>query len=250
LWWVLALAPGDVWLVGEAGTILRWDGHALTPSASGTTRTLYGIWGTGDDDLWAVGGRPDIDGVILHKDATGWHTLPSPTASGAYFKVWGAAADDVFVCGQGGTVVHWDGANFTPQPTGASMRDTLFTIAGRAPNDVYAVGGLGTAVALHYDGAHWAPLGDALLAQTGALAGVAVDSDGTVVMVGANGTVLRGRPGALYDESRAAVSDDLHAAAILGGEVFAVGGNYFAPAPAARHGVLAHFGGAISGTLR
>jgi hypothetical protein len=250
LWWVHAFSATDAYAVGEQGTIVRYAAGALTPETTPTTRTLYGVWGASADDVWAVGGQPDIDGVVLRKDATGWHTVTTPGVTGAYFKVWGSSANDVFICGQGGAVLHWDGAQLTAQPTGLASNVTLFTIAGRAPNDVYAVGGLGSAVALHYDGSAWSPVADPALAHAPGLAGVAVDADGAVVMSGANGTLLRGRAGALADESRAATTDDLHATSIRAGEVFAVGGNYFAPAPAVRRGVVVHFGGAVASTIK
>lgn len=241
LWWVHGLSPTDVWLVGERGTILRWDGRTLTPEPSGTDRTLFGIWGAHAADLWAVGGRPGQDGVLLHRDANGWTVEPVPRAFVAFFKVWGSAAADVFICGEGGTVAHWDGQSWTLQPTGLPDSTTLFTVAGRAPNDVYAVGGFGRAIALHYDGVAWTPIADAVVQKAGSLAGVSVASDGTVVMVGSAGTKLRGRPGAFVDETAAPPRADLHAAFAFPGEAFAVGGNYLAPAPSAREGVIAQF---------
>ena len=78
----------------------------------------------------------------------------------------------------------------------------------------------------------------------------ALAEGGQVVMSGANGTLLRGRPGALVDESRVATLSDLHAVSARGGQIFAVGGNYFAPAPATRHGVVAHYGDPVSSTLK
>ncbi|HZS36574.1 MAG TPA: hypothetical protein VFF06_07100 [Polyangia bacterium] len=250
LWWVFGFSATDVYAVGEQGTIVHWDGATVSTMTSGVTSTLYGVWGASPDDLWAVGGQPDVSGVLLHKDASGWHTVASPTMSGAYFKVWGSASNDVFVCGQGGTILHWDGEKWTSQPTGLPQSQTLFTIAGRAPNDVYAVGGLGTALALRYDGATWSKLADAPLAKVDSLAGVAVDSDGTLLLVGGNGAALRGKAGALVDESRLAATDDFHGAAIAAGQAFAVGGNYLAPAPAVRHGLVAHYGDSIPGMLR
>jgi photosystem II stability/assembly factor-like uncharacterized protein len=208
------------------------------------------LWGASPDDLWAVGGKPDVSGVILRKRSGAWSAIPSPTMSGAYFKVWGSSASDVFICGQGGVILPWDGAQLLAQPTGLTQADTLFTISGRAPNDVYAVGGLGMPVAMRYDGAAWTRLTDAALGAVDSLAGVAVDADGTLVLVGGNGAVLRGKAGALVDESRLAADDDFHATAIAHGQVFVVGGNYFTPAPAARHGVVAHYGDAVSGSLR
>ena len=254
LWWVFGLSATEAWTVGEHGAIYRWDGTRLTregvpPEAD--TVTLYGVWGLSATDLWAVGGRPDADGMILHRDAAGWQRVPIAENTGAYFKVWGAAADDVFVCGQGGTILHWDGRAWSRQATGLPSSVSLFTVAGRAGNDVWAVGGSGSAVAIHHDGAAWQALSDPALIDRGGLAGVAIDSDGTVVMVGAGGTKLRGRPGALVDETEVdPVRSDLHATSIRAGEIFAVGGEYFAPAPSPRSGVVAHFGGDVPNLLR
>jgi hypothetical protein len=41
----VAVAPGgEAWLVGEAGTILHWDGAALRPSPSGTRDVLWSVY--------------------------------------------------------------------------------------------------------------------------------------------------------------------------------------------------------------
>ena len=53
----------DVWAVGQAGTILHWDGSAWTSVPSGTTNGLLGVWGSGASDVWAVGER----GAILER---------------------------------------------------------------------------------------------------------------------------------------------------------------------------------------
>jgi hypothetical protein len=241
-WWVFGLSARDVYLVGEMGTILHYDGATVTSMTSGTDRTLYGIWGASANDLWAVGGRPGQDGVLLHKDANGWQVQASPVPFVAYFKVWGSASNDVFVCGEAGTIMHFDGTGWTQQPTGLGVTTTLFTVAGRGPNDVFAVGGAANAVALHYDGHAWTPLPDALLASADRLAGVSEDTDGSVILVGAGGTKLRGKPGALIDDSAELPRDDLHAAWFQNGEIFTVGGNYLAPAGAARHGVVGRYG--------
>src|SRR5215471_8242835 len=58
----------DVWMVGEAGTILHWDGSAWTSASSGTTNILRGVWGSGESDVWAVG---DL-GTIVHWDGSAW----------------------------------------------------------------------------------------------------------------------------------------------------------------------------------
>jgi hypothetical protein len=41
---VAIAAGGEAWLVGEAGTILHWDGAALRPSPSGTQEGLWSVY--------------------------------------------------------------------------------------------------------------------------------------------------------------------------------------------------------------
>jgi photosystem II stability/assembly factor-like uncharacterized protein len=200
------------------------------------------VWGVSDDDLWVVGGVPDASGVILHRDKGVWSEVTGLANTGAYFKVWGAAANDVYVCGQAGTILHWDGSAFTAEDTGQPPYISLFTVAGRAANDVYAVGGLGNAVALHRSpSGSWLPVDDKLLAEAPDLAGVAVAPDGSVSMVGQSAAKLRGKPGALVDDSAQATRADFHGTIFDGSDIWAVGGNWIAPPPAARHGVIVHF---------
>jgi len=247
LWWV-APVGAEVWAVGERGTALRLPS---TPITTSTTATLYGVWASTEGTVWIVGGVPDLSGVILRGGTDGTFTDVTPSgATGAFFKVWGASDDDVWICGQEGALVHWDGSALTAVDSGLPRNIPLFTVFGRTHDDVYAVGGLGNAVALHYDGDSWSPLSDAIFETLPNLNGVAVDKDGTAILVGGSGTKLRGRPGAFADESRQATREDLHAAAILGGEIFTVGGSYLAPAPAPREGVVAHYGGDVSSTIK
>jgi hypothetical protein len=253
LWWVFGFGPSDVWTVGEEGTVLHWDGATLTPESVPTTETLFGIWGSSDDDLWAVGGKPDSDGVILHRVAGNWELVAIARNTGAFFKVWGAAADDAWVCGQGGTVLHWDGAGLTAEPTSLPPNVSLFTVSGRSASDVYAVGGLGNAAAVHRDPAagtatgSWSAVEDPVLKEAEALAGVSVAPNGTVAMVGADGTRLVGKPGHLQDDSDPAAGADFHSVAFNPdgpheNEAWAVGGNWQAPAPAMRTGTIVHYG--------
>ena len=249
LWWVDRPASGDPWFVGERGTVLH--GAGLTVEPVPTTATLYGVGQSDGGTVWVVGGEPDLSGVILRRVPGGdWEDLTPAGTSGAFFKVWGAADDDVWICGQGGALVNWDGSALVAVDTGLARNVSLFTVAGRAPDDVYVVGGLGNAVVLHYDGDTWTQLGDALFGELPGLSGVSVDGDGTAILVGGSGTKLRGRPGAFVDESAFATREDLHAASILDGHVFTVGGNYLAPAPTPRQGVVAHYGGDVSSTIK
>ena len=58
----------DIWAVGDAGTMLHWDGATwkLVPSLSGTN--LRGVWGNAANNFYAVGDG----GFIQHWDGTAW----------------------------------------------------------------------------------------------------------------------------------------------------------------------------------
>ena len=46
LYGVWGSSGSDVFAVGDAGTILHYDGSAWTPMSSGTTDSLRGVWGS------------------------------------------------------------------------------------------------------------------------------------------------------------------------------------------------------------
>src|SRR2546427_7409028 len=68
-------ASTDVWAVGDAGTILHWDGSAWSGFPSGTGNILYSVWGSASTDVWAVGDA----GTILHWDGSAWSTVSTGT---------------------------------------------------------------------------------------------------------------------------------------------------------------------------
>jgi hypothetical protein len=63
-------------------------------------------------------------------------------------SVWGTGPSDVWAAGSGGAILHYDGTQWTPTPTG--RQNTLFGIWGSGPNDVWAVSS--TDVLLHSAG--------------------------------------------------------------------------------------------------
>jgi hypothetical protein len=91
--------------VGVSGTILHWDGSVWTSVSSGTTNNLWGIWGSGASDVWAVG-NSDVAfvGTILHWDGSAWTSVSSGTTSHLY-GVWGSGPSDVWAVGDGGTIL-------------------------------------------------------------------------------------------------------------------------------------------------
>jgi hypothetical protein len=78
---------------------------------------------------------------------------PLPTGNSIY-AVWGSSANDVFAVGKFGTILHYNGSQWSQMDN--LFRTDLYGVWGNSSNDVYAAGASGTI--LHYDGNYWSLL--------------------------------------------------------------------------------------------
>ncbi|MBL8739572.1 MAG: hypothetical protein JNK04_00715, partial [Myxococcales bacterium] len=246
-WWVHGSSATDVFFVGEAGRVTRWDGTKASELDSGTTATLWGAIAFASDDVWVVGGMvggaaTTPDDVVLHYDGSSFEAvaLPGEPLGRALFKVWGTSSDDLFVVGEGGVIWHKQGDTWTNESGDPQLAEgNLTTVHGCTANDVYAVGGRDI---LHYDGAAWSRLDKQLGSDVNGV--VCVDAS-TAAIVGMGGLKQRLVDGEWIDEFSVAPFDDLHAVwADETGAYWAVGGDFvLSPKPnVARHGVVARYG--------
>jgi hypothetical protein len=149
--------PNEIFAVGAAGTILRYDGNQWSSMQSGTIDSLNGIWGSSGSDVFAVSNT----GAILHYDGTAWATMPSGIEAPKLYGIWGSSSSDVFAVGYRGTILHYDGTAWAEAETG--VNNILTAIWGSSWDNIFAVGetDYGTqgkslpAVVLHYDGDTW-----------------------------------------------------------------------------------------------
>ncbi len=239
LWWVAEAADGSVALVGEGPTVLRTTDEAwrtaerwrAEPVEGAEGTTLYGVW-EGTNERFAVGGdvlREEARGVLLRRDASGgWAPDPrvaSEHLEGALFKVWGRADDHVWVVGERGLVLHFDGTDWTR--VASPVRTRLLTVHGAEDGAPIVVGGASNGVLLEHEAGalvehspEWMPT----------LSGVFVRG-GRAVVVGSDGVVLhRARGEWLLDETTTATID-FHAVALRSDDtIWAVGGNLTSPA--------------------
>ncbi len=98
---VWASSSTDVHAVGDNGVILHYDGGAWTQVPSGATDDLISLWGTGPDEIVAVGGRSN--GVMSRFDGTSWTTTTLariPALNG----VWMDDSGDAILAGERGIV--------------------------------------------------------------------------------------------------------------------------------------------------
>jgi hypothetical protein len=142
---ILALAPDDVWFLGEwirmnaqgftfrHALAMHWNGSGFTvhenfPIVGSNGATIYAADAAGPNDIWAVGAAGDGDpatnqSYIYHWNGTQWSHVPAPQVPGYSHSLGDVkvlAPDDVWISGSSwappNTVVqfmlHWDGDGY------------------------------------------------------------------------------------------------------------------------------------------
>jgi hypothetical protein len=153
-------AADDVWMVGEHGVLLHYDGASFRNVGAGTQEPLLAVHGSAADDVWAVGGG----GVVLHYDGDSWTSTDvsnlidasAGAMTGALYGVFAAAPDSVWAVGFSGVqsvILHFDGHAWTNQASSLMSDQTLRAVYGLSGQRVWAVGDKGTI--LSFDGAQW-----------------------------------------------------------------------------------------------
>jgi hypothetical protein len=97
-------------------------------------------------------GSNDGDGnvVVGNTDGDVWTNMDSGTFQ-QLSAIWGTSSNNVYVAGNGGTIINFDGDSWNPIDIGTTTPD-FRDIWGTAPDNVYATGHGGT---YQYDGNQW-----------------------------------------------------------------------------------------------
>lgn len=211
-----AVSPSDVWVVGSAGTILRWNGTLWYRMRSPVQKDLHAVWASGPNDVWIAGQQ----GTRLRFDGTAWEVV-NDSINADLEGVWGFGPGDVWVVGNPCLAAHLEGGAWTTYGiscAGAPLR----SLWGSGQNLLFAVGGdLNRGVLVGFDGGWTPPLvrgggsfhsvhgaagrlfvaaddglfeladGGFSLVAGGAFYGVAGNLAGVLWAVGANGVVGR-----------------------------------------------------------
>ena len=198
VWSVWALSSTDVWAVGDASTVLHWDGKTWTPNNTGIPGgiSLNGVWASASDDVWAVGGNTAVTaGYIFHFDGIRWNQ--SYTGTRVLNGIYGTSKNDIFVVGttNAGATLPGDfrrynattnGWDFITSPV---LRD-LFAIWANSPTDVWVAGGVGTL--LRYNGTSVVSIPIGATYNLQAVTGYVTQTGQTVVYAaGLGGLVVR-----------------------------------------------------------
>jgi hypothetical protein len=174
-------AVNDIFVVGQNGSLMRYNGTTWNLMTSGTTSTLRGIWGNDASNIFAVG----MSGAIIRYNGTAWSTMSSGSTVSLY-GIWGSGVADIYAAGDSGTIIHWNGTTWGSPMTTNTTRN-LRGIWGSAANNIFAVGDNGTVV--RYNGTNWgtAPMDSKTTQNLKAVWGFGAN----VYAVGDNGTVIK-----------------------------------------------------------
>lgn len=215
-------SPDDIWAVGTAGTITRWNGAGWASLVNPTSESLLSVWGRGPGDVWITGAK----GTLLHWDGEALRALPGAPWRDLH-AVFGTADGAVRIVGDGGTLLRVSGLDLLIEESGTTQ--PLYALWGSSESDAWAAGGAG--VLLRRTEGRWARVGTPTDASLRALWG---SGPADLFVVGDRGTVLRW-DGARVVQLASPTASDLHG--VFGSrrnDFWAVG----------EHGALLHFDGA------
>lgn len=124
--------------------------------------SLHRIWGSSENDVWAVGPGGDLDKTIYHYDGKRWSN-DGISRGISPISIWGFSPNDVWLGGRGGKIWHYDGSKWSEN---FYNDDPVFRVSGfqdiwgEDNRNIWAVGYLDsvdTRIGLiyHYDGTRW-----------------------------------------------------------------------------------------------
>ena len=149
-------ASDDVYIVGANGKISHFDGQQWSAMQSGTAQNLLDVTGWGDQ-LIAVGPN-----VAIAFDGGAWKPMSGDVSGRSLNRVWGSGPNDVFVVGEQGVLMHYDGSTWSEVESG--VQANLNDIWGYSAENIYVVGDMevffgptrySAATILHFDGVAW-----------------------------------------------------------------------------------------------
>jgi hypothetical protein len=119
--WSSGGSAGDLWAVGGncALRLQRGLWAAMPPPRD----ALTAVWGSGTDDVWAVGNTGTI---YRYNGKVGGEVTPKPTTQHLR-SISGTAADDIWAVGYGDTILHYDGSRWSQRRSPTSGRGLILS---------------------------------------------------------------------------------------------------------------------------
>lgn len=181
-------SSSSIFGVGNAGTIVYYNGSVWTMFASGTSLDIHDIWGatnpsTGKEEILAVGGEPAVSFNRAIVEITGTTVTKLSDAPIAYdlFAIWFVPEKHYYVVGDG--IYEKNMLSDSGWTDSVQQITTYYTtcVRGNGINDVFIAGAFGEF--LHWNGASWKSLRNQTAIPNGSYGKIAVQGN-LVVTVG------------------------------------------------------------------
>lgn len=149
LYGVWGSASNDVFVAGNNGTILHFDGSSWSTMTSGTILSLEGVWGFAANDVFIAG----EDVTILHYNGSAWSKIPAshPGFLPNFHAIWGVNNNDLWAIGTGYLRMHYNGTAWSGSTN--IITNNLRGVWGSSSTNVYTVGDFGTVY--RHNGTSW-----------------------------------------------------------------------------------------------
>ena len=229
LWQVFGF--GDtVFIGGSNGTILRYKNGAFEKMVTPSADIVFGLWGTSENDVWAVGGQTTGKAFVWRYQGTAWTAVPGVPleldTGGAIWKVVGKSASEVVMSASRGLVLGSNGSAITEERVGATG-ESLFSAGCTQAVCVVAGSNLANGVLYENTGSGWV---SAVPTQDGPIWRGVTPVGEHMFVVGQFGAVLRREGTGWVTDSHGLTIETLHAAwSDADGNLFAVGGKFDRP---------------------
>jgi hypothetical protein len=177
------LSADDIYTVGSQ-TVMNWDGTEWSVAAQRSSY-MHSVWCSGPFEIWTTGYTGSgSQRFVYYFDGTTWST--SHTITGDFpWDIWGYDANNIWVCGENGSVHYFNGSTWTTMTAGS---ETLWGVWGISATDIVVVGGDGTAYRI--TGTTATPINTGLVSGID-LAAVYGTSATDIVTVGEAGSIYR-----------------------------------------------------------
>jgi len=149
LWSIWGSSGNNIFAVGTRGTIIHYDGTTWNNIKTDYNNNLYDIWASSSDNVYVVG-----EGIVLHYNGIKWNKLEIGLSDIIFFSIWGNSPDDIYIAGDSGFILHFDGFKWVQHET--NVYSQLWGIWSNS-KDTFAVGSPWKyqSTFLHYNGHEW-----------------------------------------------------------------------------------------------
>ena len=100
---VWGLSPTEVYVVGDGGTALRYDGTSWSPIPAAPAATLEDVWAAAGDAVYVI----DDAGTIHFFDGSVWSVTTQSQTGITLRALWGYGREGVYAAGDIATVMHF-----------------------------------------------------------------------------------------------------------------------------------------------